>query len=246
MILESPLIEIPIEILAIILGLVFGSFATCLSERLGNDEDLLKPSHCMKCNARLKIKDLIPFFSYVLLKGRCRYCKSKIEKKYLFLEILMPLAFLLAAIISDDRLEFFLTATIFFTLIIISFVDFKFFIIPHSLNAVLFLSSITYSFVFVGKYNAIIMPIVGFIIGYLIMTVFKKIRKKDGLGFGDVLFMFSCFALLKINSLPIFFLIAGVSGILTSVLLKQNKFPFAPALCFAIFICFLIQKYSVI
>lgn len=242
MILGSPLVEI----LAIILGLVFGSFATCLAQRLGNGESLLKPSHCMNCNARLKIKDLIPFFSYIFLKGRCRYCKSKIEKKYLFLEILIPLAFLLAAIISDDRLEFFLTATIFFTLITISFVDFKFFIIPHSLNAALFIFSIAYSFIFIDKQNALVMPIIGFVIGYLIMTVFKKVRKKDGLGFGDVLFMFSCFALLKINSLPLFFLIAGVSGILTSVLLKQNKFPFAPALCFAIFICFLIQKYGVI
>jgi leader peptidase (prepilin peptidase)/N-methyltransferase len=56
-------------------------------------------SHCVSCNHKLGPLDLIPIFSYLFLGGKCRYCKEKIRSRYVLLEIMSGLAFLLLAII---------------------------------------------------------------------------------------------------------------------------------------------------
>jgi leader peptidase (prepilin peptidase)/N-methyltransferase len=228
-----------------IYGLIFGSFATCLVERLGHDEGFIKkPSHCPKCKHRLGLSDLIPIFSYVFLKGKCRYCNKKIEKKYFIIELLMSLSFVLAYKIAGENLEFFLTCALFFVLITIVFVDLKFMIIPHLLNFLLFLISLIYCFFYYSQENAIIMPAIGFLIGFSISKAFEKIRGKEGLGFGDIIFITAGFPLIFPINIPVFFFFAGVFGIVFSLALKENKFPFAPALCFSLLICFFMQKFG--
>lgn len=77
-------------VLAAIIGAVGGSFINCLAWRTVRKEKITGGrSHCAICGHVLGGRDLVPVFSWVLLRGRCRYCKEKISPRYLAVELLM-------------------------------------------------------------------------------------------------------------------------------------------------------------
>lgn len=82
-----------------IIGCFFGSFFTLAVYRIPKKEDILiKHSYCPNCNHKLGFLDLFPILSYLFLRGKCRYCKTKIRPRYLLLELLSGISFLLLAI----------------------------------------------------------------------------------------------------------------------------------------------------
>ena len=81
-----------------IIGTVFGSFYTLAVYRIPKRQDITHThSYCPNCNHKLGFLDLIPILSYLFLKGKCRYCKEKIRPRYLILEILSGLVFVIIA-----------------------------------------------------------------------------------------------------------------------------------------------------
>ncbi len=91
--------EVYMNLIIFLIGIFFGSFFTLAVHRIPLKENITyKHSYCPKCNHKLGILDLIPIFSYIGLKGRCRYCKEKVRIRYLLLEILAGITFLLYAI----------------------------------------------------------------------------------------------------------------------------------------------------
>lgn len=85
--------------LIFMIGTLFGSFFTLAVYRIPRHEDIThKRSYCPNCNHRLSFLDMIPIISYLVLGGKCRYCKKKIRIRYLCLEILTGIVFLLFAI----------------------------------------------------------------------------------------------------------------------------------------------------
>ena len=86
-------------ILIFILGAVFGSFLTLATYRIPLRQDILyKRSYCPKCNHKLGFLDMIPILSYAFLRGKCRYCKSKISIRYPLIEIICGLSFVVLAL----------------------------------------------------------------------------------------------------------------------------------------------------
>ena len=82
-----------------ILGCFFGSFFTLAVYRIPRKEDILiKHSYCPNCNHKLGFLDLFPIFSYLFLRGKCRYCHNKIRPRYFILELFSGIVFLLIAI----------------------------------------------------------------------------------------------------------------------------------------------------
>ncbi len=80
-----------------IMGTFFGSFFTLAVYRIPLRKDIThEHSFCPSCNHKLGILDLIPIFSYLFLKGKCRYCKEKVRIRYLALEVLSGIVFLVA------------------------------------------------------------------------------------------------------------------------------------------------------
>lgn len=91
--------ETIIYFLIFIIGTLFGSFFTLAVYRIPIKQSIIYGrSYCPKCNHRLEFLDLIPILSYVFLGGKCRYCKEKIRPRYLALELLSGIAFLLFAL----------------------------------------------------------------------------------------------------------------------------------------------------
>lgn len=86
-------------IIIFITGCFFGSFFTLAVYRIPKKEDILiKHSYCPNCNHELGFFDLFPVLSYIFLAGKCRYCGNKIRPRYLILEILSGLTFVIFAI----------------------------------------------------------------------------------------------------------------------------------------------------
>ena len=76
-------------IIFFILGLLMGSFFTVVGSRLPNHENFMNSrSYCDKCHHRLSLLDMVPIISFLLLRGRCRYCKGKIDALSSYMEFL--------------------------------------------------------------------------------------------------------------------------------------------------------------
>ena len=102
-----------------IIGTVFGSFYTLAVYRIPKRQDITHThSVCPKCKHKLNFIDLIPVFSYIFLGGKCRYCKQKIRPRYLILETLSGILFVLFGYLMGFNIE---------NLTIIKILDYAFF-----------------------------------------------------------------------------------------------------------------------
>ena len=149
-------------------------------------------SFCPSCNKQIKWYNNIPLLSFIILKARCIECSTKINVKYFLVELISGLNFVLIFYlfgISLTTLLFFILSICF---IIIFFIDLKHFIIPNELTYPLmvigFLKSfdpnLNYHF-FPNFINSLIGGIFGYVIIWLIIFIYKKLRNKEGMGLGD-------------------------------------------------------------
>ena len=82
-----------------LMGITFGSFFTLAVYRIPLGQDIThNRSYCPNCNHKLSNLDLIPLFSYIFLRGKCRYCKEKIRPRYFLLELFSGIVFILFAL----------------------------------------------------------------------------------------------------------------------------------------------------
>lgn len=90
--------DIIFYIIIFMMGITFGSFYTLAIYRIPKGQDIIHThSYCPKCNHKLNLIDLIPVFSYLFLKGKCRYCKEKIRPRYFILEAISGMFFVIIA-----------------------------------------------------------------------------------------------------------------------------------------------------
>ena len=170
--------------ITVITGLIIGSFFNVVIYRLPRGESVITlPSHCPSCNTRLKAVDLIPVLSYIIYRGKCRYCGAKISLQYPTVELITSILYLLVYINFGFTLEGFIYLFLISILIIISFIDLNEKIIPNILS---------YSGIIIGLILAIIFNHISFlsaILGLLIPSLLLLIIAlifKGGMGIGDV------------------------------------------------------------
>ena len=174
-----------------IIGCFFGSFFTLAVYRIPRKEDILiKHSYCPNCNHKLGFFDLFPVLSYIFLAGKCRYCGNKIRPRYLVLEVLSGLTFLIIAI--SNKLDILNMTTIINTSFLLIYVSVLFIIsgidkekILIEKNVLLFgyiveLIYIIYQYTLgnVNVYQYVIYLIL-FIIVLILSNIFMKIRLKE-------------------------------------------------------------------
>ena len=127
----SPAITIYICVLTVVLGACMGSFLNCMAWRIVHGESVLHGrSHCDVCGHVLGAGDLIPVVSYIIHKGRCKYCGAKLSAGHVFAEVLTALTFLLLVLkydISLQALEYILLACL---LLAAAFTDLEGYMIP--------------------------------------------------------------------------------------------------------------------
>ena len=125
---------IALLILVELLGLSVGSFLNVVIYRLPRDLSVVRPpSSCPSCHERISARDNIPILSWVLLRGRCRYCSEPISLRYAFIEDLTANLFLVAAWRIGPHLPL-ISYLVFITgLVPLCVIDFQFMLLPRRL-----------------------------------------------------------------------------------------------------------------
>ncbi|MGC9102821.1 MAG: prepilin peptidase [Desulfurella sp.] len=170
-----------------LMGLIFGSFLNVCIYRIPRGISIITPpSSCPTCDTPIKWYDNIPLLSYIILKGKCRNCKSKISLKYPIIEIfggLIALGVFLKFGLSLNTIFWIIFG---YCLLVLSFIDLELFIIPDIINILLLVFGILFV-IFNGKITeGLIGGVFGFILFYSVAKIFSKILKQEALGFGDV------------------------------------------------------------
>lgn len=177
------------SIIVFIFGAIVGSFLNVCIYRLPRNKSIIKPSSfCPNCEKPIKYFDNIPILSYIILKGRCRNCGSKISIKYPIVETITALLYLMVYRVTGLNMEFAVLLFFVSILIIISFIDLEFQIIPDLLSlgglaAGLVLSFFRHNF---GFLDALIGVLLGGGVLFIIAYGYQLLRKIEGMGGGDI------------------------------------------------------------
>lgn len=239
-------------IISFIMGTIFGSFYNVCIYRIPNKQSVANPpSHCYKCENRLKPIDLIPILSWIFLKGKCRYCGTKVSSRYAIVEAITGLLFALTYISFGYSFKTIYYMILISILIIITFIDIDHFIIPDEI-------------IILGSIIAIIVNLLGYGTGFIdgikgalfagggvliVISAIEFIVKKEVMGGGDIklyamlgLFFGTKLALLTIL-LSIY--VGGAYGIIFIIYNKIKKkeantmIPFGPFISIAAIISML-------
>ena len=220
---------------------MIGSFLNVVIFRLPKGESIsFPPSHCSECKTRLKPLDLIPIFSYLFLRGKCRTCNTEISTQYPMIEALTGFTFLFTYAQFGLTIELIKYLFIFSIFIAIFVIDYRHYIIPDSLNLLIFLTAlIFYGIGFAqGEQGAadFLFKIYGLILGggffFLIAVV------TGAMGGGDIKMMAALGFLFGLSqTLLLTFLSFVLGGILSGLLLafkikkRKDHIPFGPFIC---------------
>lgn len=119
-------------------GIIIGSFLNVCIYRIPKKESIIPGSHCMSCGHKLHWYDLFPVFSYLLLKGRCRYCGSKVSAQYPIVEALNGILYVVVFMANGFSMQSMIYCLLTSALLVISFIDERTLEIPPSLNIFIF------------------------------------------------------------------------------------------------------------
>jgi len=222
-----------------ILGLVIGSFLNVCIYRIPVEESIaFPPSHCSKCKHDLSPIDLVPVFSYIFLRGRCKYCNEKISIRYPFIESLNGILYLIVFFkfgLTLIALKYCILVSI---LIVIGMIDYD--------TQYVFTSTTIFGGIIAGIFiiiqaifykAGVIDLILGGVIGFGIIGLIVFLTK--GMGEGDIEIAAACGLFLGVKGILLGLFLAiilgGIVGIIILLLkLKKAKEKIAFGPCIAI------------
>ncbi len=226
--------------IALLLGAIFGSFNSLLIHRLPNGGSIVfTRSACPKCGNHLNARDLIPLLSWLLARGKCRFCSSKISSRYPATELATAALFGASYFLHGATLNALLIALLASHLLVLCVIDVQHRIIPDLLQIIIASLGLIYALHNQHHISEIIGgAMLGGGLGLGLQWLVRIIKQQDGLGMGDVKFMAASGVWLGTAMLPYYFY-AGVIGVVSALLWRitnsDPRFPFGPALAISLF-----------
>lgn len=228
---------------AFVLGLLFGSFGNVVIYRLPRGESVVHPrSRCPGCQAAIAWYDNIPVISWLILRGRCRGCKTSISKRYPLVELLTGVLFAAVTFkygVSWTTLEYLIFV---WSLVVVSFIDIDLMILPDVF---------TLSGIVIGLIGAALNPerefmpsLMGVLMGggflWLVAYLYLLVRKEEGMGGGDIKLLAWMGAVLGWTAVPFVVLASSLLGSAVGLVLAfrreaglRSVIPFGPYLALA-------------
>ena len=238
----------PAFVLVLMLGLILGSFASAMSWRIPRHESWVRArSACTSCGHLLGVADLVPFFSWLFLRGKCRHCRAPIGLRYPLIELTTLILCLLVHATAGLTLPGIIMMLAMPFLVALIVIDLDHMILPDQLNIILF--GLGVAFVLANAPGTIVLAALAaavyagllFVMGW----VMSRLLKKDAVGFGDVKFMIAAGMWLGLPMLPAFLILSGLCGVAFGLIWKlagrSAVFPFGPALILALLTCLLLR-----
>ena len=229
-----------LTIVSIIFGAMIGSFLNVCIFRLPKEESIVTPgSHCPHCQKPIKFSDNVPLVSYILLNGRCRYCKESISIQYPLVEGITALVSLILFVRFGPTLSYVFYFSFIAALIVISIIDLYHQIIPDVISL---------PGVGVGLLASLAIPqidfidsLIGALLGggslFIVATLYQWLFKREGMGGGDVKLLAMIGAFLGWKAVILTILLGSLLGSISGIIVMVSKgkdfkyaIPFGPFL----------------
>jgi len=251
-----------IILLTILAGLIVGSFLNVCIYRMPSEKSIVMPrSYCPACKHQIPWYDNIPVLSFILLLGKCRFCKNRISLRYIVVEVLTALIF--AVIVKELGLN---AASIIYMvlscgLIIATFIDFEHQIIPDEITYGGMALGLLLSFAFpqlhntANRFYALRESLFGLILGGILILLIasigtiafrkklKEIGQESAMGGGDVKYLAMIGAFLGWQGAVLVFFMApffgSVIGVIEKLRNRTDIIPYGPYLSIATLITIL-------
>ena len=253
--------------LAVVLGLCVGSLLNVVAYRLpivmqrnwdaelaeaqGRDPEehprfnlFWPPSHCTACKTPLKIWHNIPVLSYILLRGKCGHCQSRVSIRYPIVELICGGLFAALAWLYPPGTTALALMVFAACLLVLGLIDLDTYLLPDSITLPLLWAGLLFNLFsqHVALQSAVLGAVAGYLVLWLIYQVFKLTTGKEGMGYGDFKLLAAIGAWLGVDSLLSITLFASLSGIVFGLIIqtirgkkKTEAFPFGPCLVMGAF-----------
>jgi leader peptidase (prepilin peptidase)/N-methyltransferase len=233
-------------LLIVIFGLIIGSFLNVCIYRIPRNESIVWPgSHCPKCSHELKWYDNIPLLSYILLRGKCRYCKGLISIQYPLVEFLNALMYNIVYLKFGIGADFIFYSLTFSILLAIVFIDIKEMIIPDSLVVAILVLSVIHkgtNYFLYGLSPQLISSILGLIVAGGLFAAIVLISG-GGMGGGDITLIGALGFVLGFKYILLNIFLSFITGAIISILLlaarikkRKDPVPFGPFIALGFFL----------
>ena len=199
-----------------LLGAVTGSFLNVCIYRLPLHESIITaPSHCMTCGRKLKWYDMVPVFSWIVLGGKCRNCKSKISAQYPLIEALNGILYVVVCVVNGLTWVSLLYCLMVSALLTLSLIDWRTYEIPFEINVFLFILGIAATWLDRGNITS---HLIGLICVSAFLEILFLVSGGSAIGGGDVKLMASCGLILGWKLIILAFLLGCIIGSVVHVI----------------------------
>lgn len=229
-------------IIIFLYGLLIGSFLNVCIYRIPRNENIVTTrSHCMHCGTQIKWYDLVPFFSFIILGGKCRKCKTRLSLQYPLVELFNALLYCSIFLVNGFNFVSVIYCLVTSALLVLSIIDFRTYEIPFGIN------------VFIGILGLIRMGLdwtdwVNYVLGFCTVSLFLLLlyflTKGRGIGGGDIKLMAAAGLVLGWKLILLAFILGCLLGsVLHVIRMRVSKadrvLAFGPYLAMGIFVSML-------
>lgn len=175
-----------------LLGAIVGSFLNVVIYRVPAGKSIVTPrSFCPNCQQKIPWYYNIPILSYLILRGRCAYCKTRISFVYPFVEALTGAYFVLLLYYYGVHWEALIYAFFGCALIVLIFIDYYHRLLPRVITYPSIIIGIATSFInpYINPLQSVLGIVVGGLLPTIVLVLYKWIRKKEGMGHGDIVLL---------------------------------------------------------
>nr|WP_240346283.1 A24 family peptidase [Pectobacterium polaris] len=177
------------------------------------------PSSCPHCQQAIAVKDNIPLFSWLWLRGRSRCCHQSVFVQYPLVEVITMLAFLTAGLLWLPGMALWGALILLSFLLVLTVIDIKTLLLPDVLTLSLLWMGLLFNLsgTFVPLNDAVVGAMAGYLSLWLLYWVFKYATGKEALGYGDFKLLAALGAWLGWQALPNLVLVAALSGLVVTL-----------------------------
>ena len=197
-------------IVIFIFGISIGSFLNVCIYRIPLHESIITaPSHCMTCGRKLRWYDMVPVFSWLVLGGKCRNCKSKISVQYPIIEALNGVLYLVVCTVNGLTWVSLIYCLMVSALLTLSVIDWRTYEIPFEINVFLLCLGIAAT---VLDRNNLLSHVIGAVCVSGFLELLILVSGGRAIGGGDVKLMAACGLILGWKQILLAFLLGCILG----------------------------------
>ena len=208
-------------IIIFIFGITIGSFLNVCIYRIPLGESIVAaPSHCMTCGRKLKWYDMVPVFSWLVLGGKCRNCKSKISVQYPIIEGVNGILYVMICAVNGLEWSSVIYCFMASALLVLSIIDWRTYEIPFGINVFLFVLGVAMTILDRGNLAE---HLIGMICVSGLLGILYLLTGGRAIGGGDIKLMFACGLILGWKLILLAFFLGCIIGSVVHIIRMSVK-----------------------